>query len=108
MGAWGADKFLINFRHLSLRIRVADEESEEEVGTSKPTIPTAGVVPKRRFDGEDEEDEVAVRRCRTNRNLGYTLIMTIDGFRMIGMPHLMMRKIALHLLPPPSLARRGQ
>jgi len=38
-----------------------DDESEEEVVASKPiksTIPATLAVPKRRFDGEDEDDEV--------------------------------------------------
>lgn len=37
-----------------------DEESEEEVTAPKTTVP----IPKRRFEGEDEEEDVAVSTLR--------------------------------------------
>lgn len=62
-----------------------DEESEEEVAPAKPTVP----VPKRRFEGEDEEEDVAVRVSALSPVLS---IMFLKPFfvslivrRMIGM-----------------------
>lgn len=53
-----ADIFHTIFSELVFHFPIPDdEESEEEVVPTKPTVP----VPKRRFEGEDEEEDVAVR-----------------------------------------------
>lgn len=102
--------FVIDSRVLLLRKSVGlDDESEEEVVASKSIksiIPATLAVPKGRFDGEDEDEEVPVGYFEQIDNPRYTLIVTIDGFRTTGTHRPMKRRISLHQLLSPPLVKR--